>query len=249
MDGVLYVTEPNLAEQHQRGLVQWMKAGGTLVTVSGAATRDCYDEPCSILREATGILEQDRRRLLVADTGGLPDVGQGTGPMGEFTAVGVRGKIPDAAEGVVATFEDGAPAIVRRTVGEGEIIHFAWMPGLSYWKSSREKCDGLPVGFSESIRNWIAWPVQLAEIENPVVIDHALVETPLLISDAGAAVTLLNWTGDSIDSVHARIHVPFSVTRVESVRRGKVSFTQTGQCVELSLPLDAADILLLQKSP
>jgi hypothetical protein len=138
---------------------------------------------------------------------------------------------------------------VHRGIGRGRVVHFAWMPGLSYWKSSRDTRDGLPVGFSESIRKWIVWPVQLADIESPVVTDRALVETPLLVSDAGSAVTLLNWTGEPIGSLSARICVPFAVQSVESVRHGRIPFRQTSRRVELSLPLDAADILLLHPSP
>ena len=33
------------------------------------------------------------------------------------------------------------------------------MPGLAYWKSSSQTKDGLPVGFSDSIRSWITLPV------------------------------------------------------------------------------------------
>jgi len=40
---------------------------------------DRYDEPCAVLSQATGIQEQPRPRLLVADAKKLDGVGKGTG--------------------------------------------------------------------------------------------------------------------------------------------------------------------------
>src|SRR5690606_17974524 len=74
---VVYVTEPDVPVEHQRGLLAWVRNGGVLVTVSGAATHDRYHESCSLLYEAAGFSEKQRSRLLVADTRLLPDVAQG----------------------------------------------------------------------------------------------------------------------------------------------------------------------------
>lgn len=244
---VLYVTEPNIPVERQRGLTEWVKRGGTLVTVSGAGTRNRYDEASSLLSEATGIVEQPRDRLLVADTKTLPDVGNGNGTHGEFTAVGVRGRLEEADGGAEARFEDGSPAVVQRTVGQGRAIHFAWMPGLSYWKSSGQTEDGLPVGFSKPIRDWIVWPVELATVERPVTVDQVLVETPLLVSESGAAVTVLNWTGKSIERLTVTVEVPFEIRSVESLRQGPLDFQQKDGRIETVVPLAAADILLLKR--
>ena len=127
------------------------------------------------------------------------------------------------------------------------MIHFAWMPGLSYWKSSQQTADGLPVGFSESTRNWIVWPVELAKVQRPVTVDRDLVETPLLLSDAGAAVTFLNWTGKNIGSLNVKIRIPFQVRKVESIRHGRLDYQQMDGGIEVTLPLNAADILQLKR--
>ncbi len=245
---VLYVTEPNVPIEGQRGLAEWVKGGGTLVTVSGAGTHDRYDEPSSLLAESFGIADPPRDRLLVANTKSLPDVAKGNGTCGEFTAVGVQGRLHEVPEGVKARFADGSPAVVHRQVGRGRVVHFAWLPGLSYWKSSQKTKDGLPVEFSPSIRDWITWPIQLALVDPPVVVSHPLVESPLLVSDAGAAVTLLNWTGEPIENLTVGLHLPFPVQSVESVRRGALDFRQQKGRIELAIPLEAADIILLRKA-
>lgn len=61
---VLYVTEPNIPVEGQQGIVNWVRDGGTLCSISGAGQDDRYDEPCDVLSRATGIQEQPRSRML-----------------------------------------------------------------------------------------------------------------------------------------------------------------------------------------
>ncbi len=185
--------------------------------------------------------------MLVSYTNNLPDVGNGDGSQGGFTAVGIRGKLQDISDGVEAKFADGSPAVVARALGKGRVVHFTWMPGLSYWKSSRETRDRLPVGFSDSIRRWIVWPTTLAGVQPPITVDRALVETPLLLNKSGAAVTLLNWTGAPITKIGLSLRLPFRARSIESVTRGRLEFEQTADVVTLAVPLGAADILLIRR--
>jgi hypothetical protein len=221
---VLYVTEPNVPAEGQRGLAEWVRGGGTLVTVSGAGAHDRYDEPCAVLAELSGVRERPRERLLVADARSLKEVDHGKGAGGAFTAVGVRGVVEGHDAEVAAEFADGSQAVLRRTVGAGRVVHFAFLPGLGYWKSATGKKDGLPAGFSESQRRWVVWPAELAGVKPPVVADRPLVEAPLLVSEQGAAVTLLNWTGEPLEKLTVTARVPFAVRSVRSVKRGALAF-------------------------
>jgi hypothetical protein len=49
---VLVLTEPNVPGKALDGLLGWVRAGGTLITVPGAATLDEYNEPSSTLATA-----------------------------------------------------------------------------------------------------------------------------------------------------------------------------------------------------
>jgi hypothetical protein len=243
---VLYVTEPNIPVEGQQGIVDWVRAGGTLATVSGAGQGDRYDEPCAVFCQAAGIQEQSRKRLLVADTRALSDVGRGTGKLGSLQAVGVRSLLTAPADNVAGSFDDGSPAVAECGVGRGRVVHFAWMPGMSYWKSSSQVKDGLPAGFSNSLREWITWPVRLANVPLPVTVNHALVETPMLASTQGIAVTLLNWTGESLAEVQVEVTTANNVGRVESVRHGKLDFQSANGRTRFVLPLGSADIITLR---
>jgi hypothetical protein len=241
---VLYVTEPNLPEEQQRGLAEWVRGGGTLVTVTGAAARDRYDEPCTVLSSALGFRETDRERKIIADVKSLPRSATATTGAGPIAAVGPRGGFAAAPEGVTLRFDDGGPAILERQVGKGRAIHFAWMPGMSYWASADRTVDRMPAGFSAAIRAEIVRPARLAGVRPPVQTDRPLVETPLLVSERGAAVTLLNWTGEKIPSLRTTLALPFAPATIESVRHGRLEFTRAADGVTVELPLDAADILL-----
>jgi len=239
---VLYVTEANVPEEGQRELGAWVKRGGSLVTVTGAACGDRYNEPCSVLAEATGVREEPRKRMLVSNAAALKPAGQ----IGDVQAFGPRGRLKGKQEGVEAAFDDGTPAIVRRKVGSGRILHFAWLPGISYFRSSNARKDGLPVGFSPVLRRWIVEPVDAAGVRLPVTADQPMVETPILLSPAGAAVTVLNWTGEKIERLKLTLRVPFRVKSIESVKLGRLPLEQTPDGTTCTIALGAADILLIR---
>jgi hypothetical protein len=243
---VLYVTAPNVPEEGQRAIAGWVRAGGTLVTVTGAGTRGRYNEPCPVLSDFTGIAEEPRQRLLVLSLSALAAVGEGQGALGRFTAVGARGSLTRRPDQVEATFADGTPAVVRRQLGKGRTVHFTWLPGLSYARSSSDTRDRLPVGFSAAIRRWIVYPTRLADVRPPVIASQAMVETPLLRSSGGAVVTLLNWTGEPLEPVSVSVRIPFEVRQVTSMRRGPLPFRRTQQGASFSLRLEAADIITLR---
>ena len=73
-----------------------------------------------------------------------------------------------------------------------------------------------------------------------------MIETPLLLSEKGGAVTLLNWTGESQNEVNVVVRIPFKARSVESVKKGRLKFRQTEEGVKCSLPLDAVDIIILR---
>ena len=205
-----------------------------------------YDEPCKVLGQAIGIQEEARPRLLVSDTRTLKEVGRGTGKFGPIQAVGVRSVVVASPESVAARFDDGTPAVVERPVGRGHVVHFACMPGLSYWRSSNQVKDGLPVSFSESVRNWISWPVRLADVSLPILVNRSLVEAPMVASSAGIAVTLLNWSGEPLSEIQVEVRSDKNIGRVESVRHGRLEFRAADGRIRFSLPLESADIVTLR---
>ena len=247
---VLYVTEPCIPEEFQRGLVEWVKAGGSVVTTSGAGTADRYDQPCKIMGQELGMAEEPRERLVAEWWSNVEESGKGSGSKGDFTAFGPRGKLIDPKGAhVVAAFSDGDPAVIERDVERGRVIHFTWLPGGSYYRSAATPMTGgqHPTGFSATLRNMITDSVARAGVTPPVTVSCPQIEAPLLLSSKGAAVTVLNWTGEGPQKqVHLTVKIPFTAKSVESMKTGKLPFTQTAKGVHCALPLDAVDIIVIK---
>ena len=88
--------------------------------------------------------------------------------------------------------------------------------------------------------------LELAGVKPPVTVDQPLIETPLLLSDTGAAVTVLNWSGEARESVQLTVRLPFKAKSVESMKTGKLDFKQTEEGVHCSIPLDTVDIIVIK---
>jgi len=243
---VLYVTAPNLPVSAMKGLSKWVEAGGTLVTVTGTGAADRYNQPSKVFGRVTRIVESPRERTLVADARKLEPVAEGEGAVGNFEAVGLRGHLANKRGEALAKFKDGTPAIVEARRRKGQVVHFAWMPGMSYLASSSDTKDELPVRFSEPIRRWIAEPVKQAGVVPPVTVSVPMVETPLLLSSKGAAITLLNWTGEDQERVEFSVRVPFDVKSIRAIKAGELQSDREGRSVTFSLPLGAAEIVMLR---
>lgn len=244
---VVYVTEPNIPREGQEELVNWMKDGGILVTISNAATGDRYNEPCQLIAEATGVREKGRPRLLVPDASKLPAVGMVQFDKETIPVFGIRGEIVPGDYKILAYFSDKSPAIVEKAYGRGRLIHFAFLPGISYWRSSKGTRDRLPVDFSEQMRDWIAYPTKVAAIRPPVQASHPLVETPMLVSDKGAVITLLNWRGEPISHLNLAIRLPFKPKNVHSVRGQTIKWHEDQGAISVSLSLGGVDILVIER--
>ena len=246
----VYVTEPDIPEEFQKELGNWVLGGGTLIAISNAGSMDRYDEPSTVLSGIRGAHNPERERMLISNLGALKSFGKITAGSAEATGWGPRDTLAQPVKGeVVAHFEDGAPAIIRHLVGKGTVVHFTWLPGVSYVKSSSGASGKLPWSFSSVIRNWIVAPVKDAGIQMPVETSKPMVETPMLVSRMGAAITVLNWNNDPLNSLELTVRVPFRVRSVTSVLRGPLKFDRDPQAIRVSLPITSADILIVRPYP
>ncbi len=155
---------------------------------------------------------------------------------------GARSRISAPGTRVLARFDDGTPAMVERDVGLGHVIDFSWFPGLSYVHSR----DIFPGGFPEEIRRLIIYPTVVGGVRPPVRVSAPMVETPVLLSPAGAAVVLLNWRDKPVQRLALTVQLPFAVSKVRSVMHGAIPFQRQGNSVICVLPVDTADVLSLR---
>lgn len=220
---VIYITAPDLPKASAAGLINWVRDGGVLVMTAGSCVADRYHQPTTTLLEAAGVEPQTAVRPLHSSLnsirkGPLVKIGDSeTSSYGEHELL--KAKDVEIRE----TFDDGSPAITCRKVGRGAIYRFANYPGLSYWRSATRQTGGLPSGFAGPWRDAIAEPVRDAKVKLHVRLDRPLIEAPVLHSDKGVAVTLLNWSGQSQTDVEVTLRSDRRPIKVESARHGKLS--------------------------
>lgn len=277
---LIWITQPNIPEAGAAGLAEWVRQGGALVTVAGAGVSDAFDEPSTTLSDLAGVRDAPRERIVVMSESTInpfaprstPFVPNATGscefdpggPKLSFTAQAVtkltRGQTQDAGSTVdiLATFTDGSSAITRNRVGSGQAIHFAWLPGLSYWFSQTQEIGNRPR--DENLRAIISGiATSVVGVVPPVRASVPRIETPLLLGPEKktAVVTLLNFqAGQPVPPVSAlelNITVPFKPSSISSVEHGAVATATVAPAsggksewvVSLRLPLEFGDFVLL----
>ena len=260
---VLYVTAPNVPDEGQKAIQGWVNSGGHLVTSPGAMRFDRYDEASNIFWKTINLEESRHERLHVPNTNSLKIVdtllGVNQSQTDGLQIPGTRttlGGTMKAKTNSLVFKSDNSSAIAGLIHGKGNITHFAFFPGITYWKSQKGTKDGLPIGFNEECRKLITKPV-MDSIKNhkeslPVqlAIDSGMIETPVLISEKGIAITLLNWRGEPVAELPMNVKCDFKPASVTSVKHGNVPFKyndKSNPSLEFKIPLDAVDVLMIKR--
>jgi hypothetical protein len=238
---VIYLTAPNLPAQAVETLKQWVSEGGILAVTAGAGQFDIYDEPMTTLNEVLGIQPAPHARLY--DT---KDINRATGlikPVGSegvpFRGSGFLEALKPTKAKVLAQSEKGAPVITCNQFGKGRAMVCGTLMGTAYLYHFQT--DGL--------RDWVTWPIKQAGVRVPVEVNRPRIETPVLVSEKGLAVTLLNWTTDLPASdfqitVNMDCFPGKKIGKVTSIELGDIPFTQEGNKAKLTVPsLELADVL------
>ena len=255
---LLVLTETNVERAAAARIAAWVRSGGVLQMGPGAGMRDEYDEPMAELLDLAGV-----SAAKLDKPGG--DYREHFGirfqqPRGEValtaTALWPACKLPllgyqeeAAAQGaeVLTSFADGKPAILRRNVGKGTVLRFAFMPGLGYVKSAELSADKPTVGYKAEQLAVLTVGLKLAKVVSPLEVSSPLVEAQLLRGSKADVVMLANWSGKDVSDLKVTVRDARGVTRVTSVERGAVKAAWQGNALTMSLPLGATDVLVLHK--
>lgn len=139
---VLYVTDANISDVAQSAIINWVKAGGVLCTVSGAAVRNEFNQPSSIwdkLTGKTGVIKNsgDKPTAYSEYTpelyklSKLDEVTWEKGKQFQFEVAAARDKIniPNAVK--YASFGNGDPAAIALQYGKGWAVHLGFLPAVT----------------------------------------------------------------------------------------------------------------------
>jgi len=268
----IYVTQQYLTRSVVRALKNWVEAGGTLVAHAGGG---CIDEfrkenpealalyglksqklttdPLLIskylLKENTPFLTKQDLPLYepIDDMQGIPVI--------------VWKQQLEAADGVVdGKFRDGKPALVRRALGKGETRLWGFLPGQAYLKSGlppapvdRGSTDAafahrLPTTMDPGLRKLVTGTSNTLPVEcSEPLVETTCIDTMKDGKPFKLAVPLMNYTGKPIAKLTVRIRDAAPAVKVRSVERGTLTAKSEGNDLVIELPLDIADMLLIDR--
>ena len=209
------------------------------MSTAGAGAYDRYHRPSTVLSVVTGFVEVPHERLMVQWSELLKVVATGVGELGAIEAYGIRSKLKSFdTQGFqqLAAFQDGKPAIARNNaVGKGSATHFAFHPSLRFPNmnpyTGTSNFDQFE-NFNDGTLPYLKEFLKNAGVMARVTVSSQQIETPLLVSTAGAVVTLLDWRpdGQQHPSINVTVRLDFDVSKVTAVRAGlKLPFTSVKQ--------------------
>ncbi|MDD5198227.1 MAG: beta-galactosidase trimerization domain-containing protein [Terrimicrobiaceae bacterium] len=197
-----------------QGIAEWVKAGGTFVTLPFTG-RSTFSQPDSWpIRQLTGceigrlrapgqgrITFNAKQSLFKSFAGKTMDDNGHSADWqgGEHNLLSIELK-PGADSEVLATFENGAPAIVRRKLGKGSVIAL----GTAFWRDAKDvhglwKPGPCEVDFMTDLLGGVGFPAARCTTDDllvwaqPYRYNNGLEASTTLVSwhdDAGVTVTL-----------------------------------------------------------
>jgi hypothetical protein len=165
----------------------------------------------------------------------------------------------------IAAFTDGGTAGVEKVHGKGKAVMLGFLPGQAYLKGAlpiparpadRGGVDTamshfIPTNVDAKLRNAMVDAHLPKTFIRPVSCSVQLVEPTLIDTPAknGApakiAVSLVNYSGTTVKELTVRIPGVTGVSAVRSVMQGEPKYTITADGLSVTLPLEVADMLLI----
>ena len=236
---VLYATDPCISEVATTTIAAWVKAGGHLYGSCAAGSRNEYNEPVSGLSQIFGIeptvdvqLQSGRYHIRGA-LNQLPFVDEirSTAESSEtltdaMGVIGAKIAFKPARAQVVATFENGAPAVVMGEFGKGKTIYVGACPGVTYVKDAKFVPAELKELWPAHLRHFVNLQARQSGAPRLAELSHPVVEAGVYDAEEGTALVLANFTYEPIRRLDICLPMSKSVKSVRSLTEGALRFEQ-----------------------
>jgi hypothetical protein len=270
---VIYLTQQHVHTKAIKALTAWAQAGGTIVALCGGGFTNEFSGPNPDAEalygaKSSGIQKDPAMTQILAKQDLAPskplDTISLTVPEKQIVSIEAIAWRQDlaATDGkVVAKFSDGKPAIVEKPQGKGRAVLFAFLPGLAYLKSGlplippdrgaaeRSSAHFLPTAMSPALRRVLVDAFLPPDFVRPVTCSETLVESTTIDTSKPPrlAVPLMNYTGKPIRQLTVAVRGVPKAASVRSVEQGRLRPKFEGDTMILTVPLDVADMLLIDR--
>lgn len=241
---VLLLADRNISRATARSIVNWVENGGTLIATSGAGMRDELNQKNILLFEQWGIRELEYSQssaTLVPENAARIENAVAMGRIkwegSVFSIFDARSSFDAGASEVLATFQDGAPALVSRRAGEGMVYYAGFQPP---WEN--EKADSAAFKLMQLVIARVSRPVVCFVAEQEV----SSVESNVIQSGGGVVIPIINWRDEPIKKLRVRLPFLAAFKSCRLASGGKVSTAREGIETVVTFDLAAADALIFQ---
>lgn len=243
---VIFMSQRCITEKGATTLLDWVRRGGTLVGIVSIGQFNEIEQPWNTMLDAFGLASLTVAFDSGTDPKRIPDA-----DITLRNEKAMYATVTASTARVVASFDDGTPAITENPMGAGRLIYAAWGPGNAYHRFSGEsdafaKRLRLLTGMQAKVRDVVApW---LSGTGAPrCETDHPLVSARLIESARGSAVFLINSTGQAmLPSVQVTLRGINGKT-IESLEQGTLQPEPRDDGIQVvSLPMGLTDVLRIR---
>jgi len=140
--------------------------------------------------------------------------------------IGAKIAFKPARAQVVATFENGAPAVVMGEFGKGKTIYVGACPGVTYVKDAKFVPAELKELWPAHLRHFVNLQARQSGAPRLAELSHPVVEAGVYDAEEGTALVLANFTYEPIRRLDICLPMSKSVKSVRSLTEGALRFEQ-----------------------
>lgn len=265
------------AESHMKAgvvpkLLEWVKNGGSLYAIAGAARFNQFNEPVQEL-ETTGLRRDSFVFRGVQDT-----VARINCRRTALDAAGGYQKVLAGSAGrPVQTFTDGAAAAINIACGKGRLLYMGYFPGTSYVRDAisrrnreqaaardafaaagRDEVDRMASPSATLCATWYPGDYRrlLQELLDPlgcpppVRVSNCLVEANLLAGKQQFVLSLANFSGTpgKKQRIQVSVDLPYRPGMPRSVLNPLRGIRRAGNTIAFTLEIGPGDFIVLPKA-
>jgi hypothetical protein len=262
---VIYLCDTNVSQAASKALVDWVKAGGTLVATAGGGMFDEYNRPNKRLRQLFGVehekfiedekgaIQFERQDLPFVRAMGVVETASPALNPSKFSVYGAR-SVFKVGNHRTAGFNNGDPAASGWKPGEGYAFYLGYLPGLSYLQPALPKRPVDRGALDESLAHLLPTKTN-TDVEKGVggyygspgvVSPNRQVECNLVRAKHGVVVPIINWRADPVKRLEILIDAQVPTAKITLASGRPVQTKQENGRLVCTLDLDVADALILR---
>jgi len=255
---VVFAIGDCLTKKASGKLAEWVNNGGQLWLGPGSGLYDEYHHDNTVFRGLTGFAP-DALRIdknfgnwgsALGNPKPLATVQPKDPAVPALPALFARQNFAQAGE-VLATFNDGKPALARNAIGKGQVWQAGFMLGLAYAVGcNKNQNEGFATVFPEAYGRLLDPVLAAGKVEKPIIVDKPGIQTSLLESTAKKVIVLTDFTRDpkTEGDNQVMLTVPGSgkAKKITSAANAKLTIMKKGDDLQITVPLNIADILVIE---